>query len=570
MANVLSKIAGDNQIGKVNSRLLISLSVYLDNGGGSPVSGVTVTWAINSVPGGAAGQSLSAASSITDISGHASVQFTVGNTVGAYTVTATVAGATGSPATFTANAYAPTTYLIETVNTTIGLMRVRLQSNLSTLTVPSLPTIIVDQDTLERVDALAGVQDTEQLDVNFVEDYSTYSDGFWFHAVSQIQFGGFCYLQITVDEGSGETPFFFGTVVPGATPLNEVNLFPTKPVRRGTLHLQSFLGVLQQTATVTVNANMAAWGVYTAYATVNYATIKQFFAAALATATGQSYSASDVTMVGNDDFQFTYDGVNWEGLSGASTCWFPAGLIQSTGSFWAGRHPLVWELMTTLCLGFGVLPRYRYDTAAGRHKIDLLTRGRSYSTNITLGTPKQSTLIAGTPVLVQRIQVTGNATGVSGGGTTYYNVPDQSYSQTQPGGWQADLQIGLEASPQSLSYGGEAIYGVSGGVLQLYTGVRYWDYGAGAYIAAPVIATYARHDLAVCYYYGARLGLIKRIYQRTYFGLKGNDGSTNSQANVTLMRNTQINDGVGLRSFYAEEVHKNAATGLLYLQLREV
>ena len=63
----------------------------------NPVAGVTVTWAVT-----AGGGSLSSPSSVTAASGAATVVHTLGTTTAAQSATATVAGLTGSPVTFTA------------------------------------------------------------------------------------------------------------------------------------------------------------------------------------------------------------------------------------------------------------------------------------------------------------------------------------------------------------------------------------------------------------------------------------------------------------------------------------
>jgi hypothetical protein len=55
----------------------------------NPVEGETVVFVIDSLPNGATGQTLSAASAVTDIAGHASTVLTLGNRIGTYFVSAT-------------------------------------------------------------------------------------------------------------------------------------------------------------------------------------------------------------------------------------------------------------------------------------------------------------------------------------------------------------------------------------------------------------------------------------------------------------------------------------------------
>ena len=103
-AATLSLTSGNNQTGLAGAALASPFVVTVTDAGGNPVSGVGVTYAIATVPGSATGQVLSATSATTGTNGQASSTFTSGNTLGSYTITATVAGLTGSPATFTATA----------------------------------------------------------------------------------------------------------------------------------------------------------------------------------------------------------------------------------------------------------------------------------------------------------------------------------------------------------------------------------------------------------------------------------------------------------------------------------
>src|SRR5438477_230501 len=80
-----------------------------------PVAAVSLTFAITSTPNGALGQQLGAGASAgtsldvaTDSQGQAAVQLILGNTIGAYGVTATCASCvTGKTVSFTATATSP-------------------------------------------------------------------------------------------------------------------------------------------------------------------------------------------------------------------------------------------------------------------------------------------------------------------------------------------------------------------------------------------------------------------------------------------------------------------------------
>jgi len=95
---VLAKTAansGDAQTATVGQALALPVRVILTNNGAAE-QGTTVNWATTS--------GTIDATSTTDVDGVATATWTLGNTSGPVTATATVAGATGSPVTFTATA----------------------------------------------------------------------------------------------------------------------------------------------------------------------------------------------------------------------------------------------------------------------------------------------------------------------------------------------------------------------------------------------------------------------------------------------------------------------------------
>ncbi len=94
--NSLSIVSGNSQTATVGTALPNPYVVIVRNSSGTGVAGVTVSWSV--VSGGGS----IAATSVTNSSGQASATHTLGSTVGAQRVTATVAGATGSPVTFEA------------------------------------------------------------------------------------------------------------------------------------------------------------------------------------------------------------------------------------------------------------------------------------------------------------------------------------------------------------------------------------------------------------------------------------------------------------------------------------
>lgn len=98
---VIAKTAtasGDGQTAEVTEELLQDLRVIVTLDG-APVEGVDVSWAVS-----ANGGSIVPATATTDLNGIAVGTWTFGTKSGVFSATATLAGATGSPVSFTATA----------------------------------------------------------------------------------------------------------------------------------------------------------------------------------------------------------------------------------------------------------------------------------------------------------------------------------------------------------------------------------------------------------------------------------------------------------------------------------
>jgi hypothetical protein len=100
----LSRSTGSGQTGPLNSPLSQLFVAELRDSCNSPVGGITVTFTISDVPGGASGHSLSVNGGTTDSSGRVSSTLTLGDMVGVYTVTSASPGINNLPTTYSATA----------------------------------------------------------------------------------------------------------------------------------------------------------------------------------------------------------------------------------------------------------------------------------------------------------------------------------------------------------------------------------------------------------------------------------------------------------------------------------
>ena len=108
------KFAGMNQSAPVGTTLSQAFVVRILNSAGNPVSGTTVTFAVDSVPAGAIGHAVSVTSTVTDANGLASTVLTLGDKIGVYRVSASSDGLAGSPILFRATATSATSTPVAT------------------------------------------------------------------------------------------------------------------------------------------------------------------------------------------------------------------------------------------------------------------------------------------------------------------------------------------------------------------------------------------------------------------------------------------------------------------------
>jgi PKD repeat protein len=99
-ADGIAAVSGDDQTGAAGSKLRQPLVVEVTDARGNPISGVRIDWAAEG------GGSVSDASNTTDENGRASVERTLGPTLGQQTTLASSEGRAGSPVTFTHTATA--------------------------------------------------------------------------------------------------------------------------------------------------------------------------------------------------------------------------------------------------------------------------------------------------------------------------------------------------------------------------------------------------------------------------------------------------------------------------------
>lgn len=450
------------------------------------------------------------------------------------------------------------TYTLQQDDLPCGLMTVKLHSEITGLTVPSFSSIQYGE-TNERYDAIPQKIEVGEMAVDFDEDYSTYLEGFWYKVTSS-----YAELQFILNEGNGDTHFFWGKIINPSVTLEEHAIVEGQFVRSGSMKIVSLLSRLKERLTSAslapgsgldsrdiLQINWLGGGL-----DIFFVKVYEVIASCMADAFGQAYDITDVVLP-QGDFEF-YDstGATWIGLS---SLYFHLGTsgIAGGASAWSedmeAQFPTTYDLIVGKVAEFGLSVRHYYDIAASRHRVQLLAP-RSYST-ATLEVPLESKRIqqaypnetilekyrqdflAGT--IEDRFHII-EGTGVAGEAPDELNVNRTVICQ-----W-----ILRTAETTGTVRAWRRLYPTdgAGGVRTAITDARFWNYQTSAYDNNTDTPVKAR----VIEYFYKRFGYLKRAYNRTYPNMKL--GTT--QENNHVLRTSTIDDELSTRTFVATEVTK--------------
>jgi hypothetical protein len=471
------------------------------------------------------------------------------------------------------------TYTLQTNETAVGRMTVKLYSEFNGLTIPAFSSLYYEE-TNEKYDAIPTTIELEEMICSFSEDYTNYEEGFWYKVLA-----GYAELQFLLDDGNGDSHFFWGRILGQEIQLRELAIVDNVYVRRGEFRVVSLLVRLKESLSSDVlteaqsHAFVVPGCIYASNTSTGaddrFCAIFALLASITKVGFGQSYDINDI-LKQTDDIQFKDSGGTWHGLedvcvfAGIDT--FAWDILTETG-FLIYKYPSAYELLVGICKSFHLVPRYFYNTTTSRHSIELLTRGRSYSAS-TYSVPEKSTAIL-EAYRTQSVMTSQKNKFDTGGGLA--TAVDKRYVFDGTYTTNAVLFGGRE-SEQDFDYlfilkdTEETFDNTSGFPIDTFgymlytdsariTDSRFWDYATGA--------TSTSTFLMLRYAIG-RFGQSKRGYERVYPTIKANDGSTDSHANNYCLRTTSIADGLTTRTMYAVEVTKNVITGKSTILWNEV
>jgi len=484
-----------------------------------------------------------------------------------------------------------------------------LENDVSAPTIPDDVRITRIGMLEELVDVEPGVVDIESLEIEAAEDYSTYSEGFWYHVVETNPDTDIHFKFILTEDGT-DTVYFYGRIKREDIewPEHYLATDESSAVRTVRMRLVSMLDDLK---TLSIEGTIVTVLANPIYAGLQQYSMQTIIAAILTGMTGQTYNTSYVH-VRNSDIRFVdgsantvypINACNSGGENTESTVdsdvinkgYFFVDAADDNRLHWTYRYESAFDLLRAICLTFGWTCRYFYGQADGsyagdssdKHRLELITRGQSGSTVTPEKGVQESTLLTDSSTRVMGVRVgdllesstlieyqTGPSV-YAGDPTMNYAwqhagaeslvAPDASYAYTytvSPKYAEFDIDLDAEFIVNDVPGSSGSIgyyykyrnlyrHDGAGGVTQLET-AGFYDYIAGAWVDGEYTI-----QNALVKYYTRRFRSGRKTFTRKYGSLRFDDGSTTSHANIKPMAEITIDDGIVSETYYASEVRKD-------------
>lgn len=474
-----------------------------------------------------------------------------------------------------------TTYILPDVVAQVGTIGVTLLCDTAGLSVPTQQTIQMIGEVSEQLDDTPTGLELSTLKVDILDSTEDYDHGFWFKVFND---STDVRLFMTLDEGSGDTFFFYGTSNPQFVEWNE-RYTGTVKIRTATVEWTDTAAILFDTPTndwiTEVLTNDVNWAGASVDSTdpndvVNLAIL---FASLLkASGLNASYDVTDVSFVNSTDRDIKFE----DGSSNVfyvEDIWFPTLMYNNAGpaiktpyfdstndDYLGNIYAKSGELASIILKEFALYLRIRYDLDADRFVIDLIQRGRAYADAANLdfgGTEIESTIRRGNDQYVDAVVVRESP---ADPGNEQYAWMSRRFTDTKVNKFQPPVGTSLElpnyVSPgidfQTFTaddvrfnmFGDTAATNPPTTLVPITVG-KYWLYDTGAYTTDNA---WGRDGLVQ--YYFARYTVPYRSVKRKYSTMSADDSTTDSHTTIHPLRRISIDDGAGALTYYANRTVK--------------
>src|SRR3990167_8092259 len=471
-----------------------------------------------------------------------------------------------------------TDYTLPLVAREFGTYRLTLQVENAGITGVSSQELLSLGEIIESVADIAGLAEVSNLSVTFLEEYATYSIGWWLTVIEELgPYTDDIRLKIELDEGAGYDIIFWGVINRenvryGSAYISDgkgsTSAYTTK--RIVVIEFIDLIALLQTTSMddVATEANIHAvqynyqpdtqGGV--SVGTQYFFKVTEVIASIVKVAFGQTYAATDCT-VANCDIRFSR--VLLCLLEELADIYIMAGVGNlgyfasvQTQYYVGNTYKSAFEFLGLLCTTFGVIARRIYT--GGRHTIVLSTRGRVGSTFITFPDSPETDDVGLTntakPLAVRML---------------FNDSSDAYQAWTQKDGVISNEEPTEEQSSFDLQFTGKyfvhdtqladisfELYSLDGSsVMRAELWIEEYDYESAGY------ALYARFDSAWVDYFFSRFAGWRTI-SRSFLTLAATESSVLSYDNLAIPKRFQDNDGSGSKNYFVRMTRKNLDTGM--------
>jgi hypothetical protein len=427
------------------------------------------------------------------------------------------------------------TYTLPTFRNHLGVFALTVESTITGLTTPTENTIRDLRGGNESLELIPGTLNRSTGKIVVTDT----PDAFW----AQVLVGEVM-IRVLLNEGSGNTFAFAGDVAGVPTSAVESYNDGTVKVRMLTITLKSLLDRLKEVTAVNITAGISASGaeVFPTSEDGYYAPVLSIFAVAIEAAFSQSYLLNDAYLQvgsGTEDLQFNdgtsdldFDQIWFQTMGGGAGT---VGYMDSSNAKYWGNYENAWELVKEIADNFGLIPRYDYDVANSRHRIQLLQRGRCFTASVDLGAPRASSFTYSSYMILNRIAVLWPADASIG---WYWNFGPATAAPV-PAWMEPELEINcifvcgydLTTYP-TLSW--HRLYSMATGDRVQIDIIKYWNYATAALVT--VSSGAARLEKALVSYFANRYpGAGQVTYTRTFPKMRPDGGShTGTQPMMTV------------------------------------
>lgn len=465
-----------------------------------------------------------------------------------------------------------TEYLLQRTVLTSGVMSAYLYSDTADLIVPTFNSLIIKGKKTERLDVLPGEIEMAELNLSVVEDYLNYVEGFWYNVLHV----GKPQIKILLDEGNGNTLYFWGTIQDKTVNFSETCLIAGYERRSGSLRcvtmLDSFKEITSQALMNYCEANILLTGPGT-YSDWKFVKLREMLAAILKVGNfNAAFDAADVVLPtpGECDMSafinnypsgtFTY---TWSELYiPFSALTIRRGAVaEFTESF-----SDAFEILKEVCKAFGFVPNFYYNLTDSKWKLALSTRGSTYSGSpVTMPVSSRSDNLVNVDQTVTAVLVTnGNKFADAGTNTAWVKKGIFHVATYFQGYWNyapippmfspeisLDLMFGIMSVFSPAGAFDFLLFGYDGVDFKKITKITVYRYDISS--TEDVISL--EHALCLLLYY--RFNRSRKGFEREYPSMSATLSGVTSHENLHLLSCTSIDDRVSAKTYYATDVSQD-------------